>query len=114
MPSAHRRYAEWSPERFQRWAKTIGPNTETLIIAVLANRPHPEQGFRTCLGILRLYRGIETARAERVSATAIDIGAFTYRSVASILANNIKAPAARTEALTLFDHPNIRGAGYFN
>jgi transposase len=114
MPSAHRRYAEWSPERFQRWAKTIGPNTETLIIAVLANRPHPEQGFRTCLGILRLYRGIETAHAERVSATAIDIGAFTYRSVASILANNIKAPAARTEALTLFDHPNIRGAGYFN
>ena len=116
MPSAHRRYAEWSPARFQRWAKTVGPATETLIVAVLANRPHPEQGFRTCLGILRLYRGVETARAERVSAAALDIGAFTYRSVASILANNIKLPSIRKEAepVSLFDHPNIRGAGYFN
>jgi transposase len=116
MPSAHRRYAEWSPARFQRWAKTVGPATETLIIAVLANRPHPEQGFRTCLGILRLYRGVETARAERVSVAALNIGAFTYRSVASILANNIKPPSARKEAesVNLFDHPNIRGAGYFN
>jgi len=114
MPSAHRRYAEWSPDRFQRWARTIGPNTESLVVAVLANRPHPEQGFRTCLGILRLYRGVETARAEGVSATAIDIGAFTYRSVASILANNIKAHATKRDAPSLFDHPNIRGAGYFN
>ena len=116
MPSAHRRYAEWSPDRFKRWAKAIGPTTEALIIAVLSNRPHPEQGFRTCLGILRLYRGVETARAERVSATALDIGAFTYRSVASILANNIKPTPARKEAepVSLFDHPNIRGAGYFN
>ena len=61
MPTAHRRYAEWSPS-FSRWARTIGPNAEGLIIAVLANRPHPEQGFRTCLGILRLYRGIGGTR----------------------------------------------------
>ncbi len=114
MPSAHRHYAQWSPERFQRWAKTIGPNTEGLIIAVLASRRHPEQGFRTCLGILRLFRGIEAARAERVSATAIHIGAFNCRSVASILANNIKTPAARKDDPSLFDHQNIRGASYFN
>jgi transposase len=54
MPSSHRRYAEWTPDRFRRWAGKIGPSTEGLIIAVLASRPHPEQGFRTCLGILRL------------------------------------------------------------
>ena len=47
MPSAHRRYAEWSAERFARQARDIGPNTEALILAVLARRPHPEQGFRT-------------------------------------------------------------------
>jgi transposase len=120
MPSAHRRYAEWSPERFRRWAKSIGPNTEGLITAVLANRPHPEQGFRTCLGILRLYRGIDTARAESVSARALDIGALTYRSVASILANNldkatVRKPEIKTnKAADLFDHPNIRGSRYFN
>jgi hypothetical protein len=59
MPSAHRRYAEWTPERLQRQARGIGPNTEALIIAVLARRPHPEQGFRTCLGVLRLFRGLD-------------------------------------------------------
>ena len=71
MPSAHRLYAEWNPERFQGQARAIGPNTEALIIAVLARRPHPEQGFRTCLGILRLYRGIDATRAEAISARAV-------------------------------------------
>ena len=78
MPSAHRRYAEWTPERFQRQARGIGPNTEALIIAVLARRPHPEQGFRTCLGVLRLFRGIDAVRAEAVSLRAVEIGALTY------------------------------------
>jgi len=116
MPAAHRRYAEWSPDRFGRWARAIGPNTEGLITAVLANRPHPEQGFRTCLGILRLYRGIEAARAEAISARAVEIGALNYRSIASILANNLdKAAAAKgREQATLFDHPNVRGPRYFN
>ena len=50
MPSAHRRYADWSAERFARQARDIGPETEGLILAVLARRPHPEQGFRTCMG----------------------------------------------------------------
>jgi hypothetical protein len=87
---------------------------------VLADRPHPEQGFRTCLGILRLYRGLDPARAERVSARAVEIGALTYRSVASILANNLDKAAARTQhaddsaGMSLFDHANIRGPRYFN
>jgi transposase len=120
MPSSHRRYAEWSPERFQRWAKSIGPSTEGLVIAVLANRPHPEQGFRTCLGIMRLYRGIDAARAESVSARAAEIGALTYRSVASILTNNLdkaksrQAGPAEGTGMSLFDHPNIRGPRYFH
>jgi hypothetical protein len=61
---------EWSPERFQSQARAVGPNTEALIIAVLARRPHPEQGFRTCLGILRLYRGIDAVRAEAAAGRA--------------------------------------------
>ena len=65
MPSAHRRYGEWTPERLQHQARVIGPNTEGLIIAVLARRPHPEQGFRTCLGVLRLFRGIEGMNSGR-------------------------------------------------
>jgi transposase len=116
MPSSHRRYAEWTPDRFRRWARTIGPSTEALITAILAHRPHPEQGFRTCLGILRLYRGIAPSRAEAVSARALDIGATTYKSVTSILANNLDRVAARQDRgePTLFDHPNVRGPRYFN
>ena len=89
------------PERFRRRARTIGPNTEALVITILARRPHPEQGFRSCLGILRLYRGIMPARAEAISARAVEIGALNYGSVASILSNiwiempRMKAAASR-------------------
>ena len=115
MPSAHRRYAEWTPDRFRRWAAKIGPSTEGLIVAVLANRPHPEQGFRTCLGILRLYRGIDPERAETVSARAVAIGALTYKSVASILAHKLdKSSTTSSSAATLFDHQNLGGPRYFN
>ncbi|MGP0088771.1 MAG: IS21 family transposase [Xanthobacteraceae bacterium] len=114
MPSAHRRYAAWSPARFQRWAHSIGPNTEALVIAVLANRPHPEQGFRTCLGVLRLFRGIEPDRAEAVAARALAIGALTYKSVASILKNNLDRAPSAAESNSVIEHQNLRGPGYFH
>jgi len=114
MPSAHRRYAAWTPERFQRWARTIGPNTEGLVVAVLANRPHPEQGFRTCLGVLRLFRGIDPVRAEAIAARALAIGALTYKSVASILKNNLDRAPPAAESSTVVEHQNLRGPGYFH
>ena len=89
IPSAHRRYAEWTPQRLQRDARGIGPATEALIIAVLARRPYPEQGFRTCLGVLRLFRGLDAARVEVVSLRAMKIGALSYASVASILKHRL-------------------------
>ena len=114
MPSAHRRYAEWTPARFERWGREIGPETEGLVIAILHGRPHPEQGFRTCLGVLRLFRGLAPARAEAISARATAIGALTYKSIASIIANNIDKTAQKTEIPKIIDHPNLRGAGYFH
>jgi transposase len=114
MPSAHRRYAEWTPERFRRWARSIGPSTEGLVVAVLANRPHPEQGFRTCLGVLRLFRGLDPARAEAVSARAVAIGALNYKSIASILANKLDRGSRQTENAAGIEHPNVRGPGYFH
>jgi transposase len=114
MPSAHRRYAEWTPERFKRWARTIGPDTEGLITAILAHRPHPEQGFRTCLGVLRLYRGLDPHRAEAVSARAVGIGALTYKSIASILAHRLDRATPPADDVPVIDHPNVRGPGYFH
>ena len=114
MPSAHRRYAEWSPERFRRWARGIGPETEGLVVAILHDRPHPEQGFRTCLGILRLYRGLDPGRAEAASARAVAIGALTYKSIASILSLGLDRTAPSAEAAPVLLHPNLRGPRYFH
>ena len=114
MPKAHRRYADWSPERFKRWARRFGAETEGLIIAILANRPHPEQGFRTCLGVLRLYRGLEPERAEAVSTHAVDIGALTDKSIASIVEHNTDRHQQQTEDGPVIDHPNLRGPNYFH
>jgi transposase len=115
MPSSHRRYAEWTPERFRRWGATIGPETEGLVIAILANRPHPEQGFRTCLGVLRLFKDLDRTRAETVAARAIAIGALTYKSIASIIATKLdRTPPAAAEPHAVLTHPNLRGSGYFH
>ncbi|MEO7689738.1 MAG: IS21 family transposase [Sphingomonas sp.] len=112
MPSAHRRYAEWTPERFRRWGASIGSNTEGLVIAILANRPHPEQGFRTCLGILRLFKDIAPERAEIVAARAVAIGALTYKSISAIIANRTDRKTPTDDVV--IDHPNLRGPGYFH
>jgi len=112
MPSSHRRYAEWTPERLRRWAAKIGPNTEGLIAAVLASRPHPEQGFRTCLGILRAYRGFDGAHLEAVSARAVELNVLHCKGVAALLARKIAAKDERPP--TLFDHANLRGPGYYH
>jgi transposase len=114
MPSSHRHYAEWTPERFQRWGRNIGPQTEGLITAILARRAHPEQGFRSCMGVLRLYRSLDPAYAELVSAHAVEIGAFSYKDIASIIANRMAnaAPAAANDDAVI-DHGNLRGPGYF-
>jgi transposase len=115
MPSAHRRYAEWTPDRFARQARDIGPNTEALILSVLARRPHPEQGFRTCIGVLRLFRGLAADRAEAVSARAIEVGVLSYDSVASILRHRLDRSASPQAADgTPLLHENIRGSGYLH
>ena len=115
MPSSHRRYAEWTPDQFRRWAGKIGPNTEGLISAVLASRPHPEQGFRTCLGILRSYRGLDAGRVEAVSARAVKLGVLNCKGVASLLARKPDSTAAKDSSpATLFDHANLRGRGYYH
>jgi len=116
MPSGHRFYSGWSEARFRRDGAAIGPNTETLIIAVMASRKHPEQGFRSCLGILKRLRGIDRARAEAACARAVEIGALSSKSLGSILDNNLdRKPTGQPSAndLPLF-HANIRGGGYYH
>lgn len=115
MPASHRRHSEWSPERLKSWAGKIGPNTATLIEVILRDRSHPEQGFRSCLGIVRLAKPHGAEALEAACERALTIGARSYSSVHSILKNNLHRarpePAADGPAI---QHGNIRGPGYFH
>ncbi|MBC7324656.1 MAG: transposase, partial [Moorella sp. (in: Bacteria)] len=85
MPAAHQKHLEWSPSRLIDWAGTVGPYTQELIKTVLQTRPHPEQGYRTCLGIVRLARYYPTERLEAAAKKALACRALSYRSLKSIL-----------------------------
>ena len=115
MPEAHRRHAEWTPSRIVRWAEQTGPAVAALVAAIMASRPHPEQGFRSCLGIMRLGRRYGDARLEAAAARALAIRALSYRSVESILKSGLDGlPLPGTEQVTTIgDHANVRGAGYY-
>lgn len=116
MPSSHRRYADWTIERIRREAASIGPSAALLCDLILEHRPHPEQGFRACLGIVRLTKPFGTDRVEAAAMRALEIGARTYGSVKSILDNNLDRQAAhrRTADGPAILHPNIRGSRYYN
>ena len=116
MPSSHRRYADWTIERIGREAGAIGPSVSILCTLILERRPHPEQGFRACLGILRLARSVPPGRLDAAAARAIEIGALTYGSVKSILDNKLDQLAAEPRAREHqpVRHRNIRGGGYFH
>jgi transposase len=115
MPKSHRAHAEWSPSRFTRWAEAIGPQTAALVTALLTDRPHPEQGYRSCLGILRLAKRYDHARLEAACGRALLAGARSYRHVAAILQRGLDrtadTPAPTTAPLL---HENLRGRGYYH
>ena len=116
MPSSHRRYRDWTHERIQREAAAIGDDTAALVEIVLRSRPHPEQGFRSCIGILGLCKRYGDERLDAACAKALALGTRSYGSVAAILKNKQESKTARereTEQPSLL-HDNIRGPGYYH
>jgi transposase len=116
MPKSHQKWAQWTPDRFIRWAGKIGVHTQKLIENVLNSRAHPQQGFRTCLGILRLAKSYGDDRLEAASRRAVSIGGTSYRSVESILKHNLdqKPLPDQSAKSPPIDHTNIRGARYYH
>jgi transposase len=114
MPSSHRRYAEWTIERILRDAAAIGPSTAKLAALILETRPHPEQGYRACLGILRLARQYGADRLEAACDRGLDIGARSYGSIQSILKHGLDRQPPQPTQRELPQHPNIRGSRYYH
>ena len=101
MPSSHRRYADWTPERIKRQAAGVGQNCAILVEVILRDRRHPEQGFRACLGIMKLAKPHGTERLEAACERALEINARTYSSVKSILQTTLNASAANAPRTAL-------------
>jgi transposase len=116
MPKAHQRHLEWTPSRLTTWARTIGPQTAALVQAILADRPHPEQGYRSCLGLLRLGKRYGELRLEAACARAVAVGARSYRHVDSMLKHGLDrlAVSEASPSLTLTPaHDHLRGSAYY-
>jgi len=122
MPKAHQQHLEWTPGRMIRWAQQIGPMTGVLVEAILAERPHPEQGYRSCLGIIRLQKRYGTERLEQACARAHAARARSYKHVDSILRHGMdRLPLSATPerakaaapATTPAVHEHVRGEQYY-
>lgn len=116
MPLSHQRYLEWTPSRIIHWAEGIGPATARVIEEILLRRLHPEQGFRSCLGILRLGKSFGNDRLEAACRRADTLKGYAYKNIASILKNGLDSRplnTTQTETVLPVEHPNIRGPLYY-
>ena len=115
MPAHHRFREDWTPQRIQARAARVGPNVAIFAEVVMRDRKHPEQGYRTCLGVIRLADKFGQDRLDAACRRALEINARSYSSVHSILKNGLDSKA-RTRATEepAITHNNIRGADYFH
>jgi transposase len=113
-PKSHRAHMQWPPSRMVHWAETIGPNTARLFERIMNDKPHPEMGYRGCLGIIRLADQYSPQRVEATCERALLTGACRYKSIESILKNSLdQSPVVLPPPASTPPHDNIRGAGYF-
>ena len=116
MPTSHRSYAEWTPQRLIRWAEKSGPATAGMVQTILERRAHPQQGFRSCLGIMRLGKRFGEERLEAACRRALTLGACSYKSIESILRQGLdrKAVPEQQDLDLTIAHENIRGSDYYH
>jgi len=118
MPESHRRHQQWTPGRLLNWGLSIGPGTRDVVRWQLENRPHPEQGYRACLGLLNLVKRYGESRLEAACCRALAIGSPTRKRIVSILDAKLDAhpelfPSAAPAVSPKPVHANLRGPQYF-
>jgi transposase len=114
-PKSHQQHLAWPPSRLLHWAQSVGSSTAQLFKAILESKPHPEMGYRSCLGILRLGQRYTTERVEAAAARALATGACSYQSVKSMLVRGLdRQPLEAPTPRPPLEHDNLRGAAYFD
>ena len=115
MPSSHKYYAEWSPERIIGWASKIGQYVKELTIKLLELQDHPEQAYRSCLGVISLAKKWPSKRVNKACARALYYKLYKYKAVKNILEKGLDRIEEENEDSALLPlHSNIRGADYYN
>lgn len=110
MPKGHQQYSEWSPERLHNWAGKIGPAAKEVMKRIMAEKKHPEQGYRSCLGVLRLEKSYGSSRLENACVRALNFNTASYQSVKSILKSGFDSVLTpKSSSTRTVSHENIRG-----
>ncbi|MFC7462280.1 IS21 family transposase, partial [Hydrogenophaga defluvii] len=117
MPASHRAHLQWTPAKLIAWGERVGAATAAVVRWQMEHRAHPEQGYRSCLGLMRLGREYGAERLEAACARAQSIRSPSYKSIASILScgldqRPLEAPIPMQASLPL--HENVRGPGYYH
>jgi transposase len=115
MPASHRAHLEWTPSKLVAWGASIGPPVAELITTLLTTRPHPEHGYRACLGLMRLVRRYGGPRLSAACQRALATGGLSYTSVAAILKHGLdRVPVVEPASKVVpIQHANLRGATYY-
>ena len=113
-PKSHQRYLQWTPSRLIDWASKTGPQCSLVVERILKEKPHPEMGYRSCMGIIQLGKGVGPQRLEAACARALRFNTCSYHSIKSILENGLDRQDNEPELpLCSPDHPNVRGQAYY-
>jgi transposase len=113
-PKSHQKHLQWTPSRILEWVKTIGPECVQVAEKILAERPHPEHGYRAIMGIIRLGKAVGNQRLEAACRRALHFGTCSYTSIESILKNKLEAqPLEQDLPLPSPAHENLRGGHYY-
>jgi len=113
-PKAHQRHLEWTPMRLIGWARNqVGPQCAAAVSYILEHKPHPEMGYRSCLGLMRLSRHHGHSRLEQACQRAVVLDVCSYPSIKSILESKLETQPILSTPATLVTHNNLRGGHYY-
>ncbi len=114
-PKGHQKYLQWTPSRLVHWAGKVGPHCAKLVDHIMKSRPHPEMGYRSVMGIMRVGKGVGDQRLEAACCRALHFGTCTYKSIQSILEHQLDQQPLEPELpFNSPNHENVRGKDYYN